>query len=209
MKALIAILSCHVHRHFQQAQRETWIKILPAEVDYKFVLGNPIVDAEPDEIFFDTSDDYRSSVYKSYQIVKWALENGYDYVFECDTDTMIIPKKLMSSGFEQYDYYGGGWTYASGGSGFWLSVKAMKALLEEPILPDGPPHDIFTAETMKKHNIPFSIHDGYEYAPGWRLHADTVTYHLGSVFGWAGTVPPYTPSMMYENWNLAKQMGLV
>jgi hypothetical protein len=208
VKTIIAIMSCHAHRSFEQAQRDTWIKCLPPEVDYRFFIGRPIINnGEPDEVFLDTPDDYNSLSCKSVAMIKWILEHEYDFEFKCDVDTLVIPSRLMGSGFEKHDYAGGlGCGFASGGSGYWLSAKAMQAVLQEPAPTPSSREDVFIADALRKHNI--SLHDdrGYEYAPGCGLNNSTITYHLSSVFGWEGG---YTPNMMYENWESAKQMELV
>lgn len=44
--------------------------------------------------------------YEVREVLKWSVEQGYDFVYLCQTDTFLIPKRLMASGFEQYDYSG-------------------------------------------------------------------------------------------------------
>jgi hypothetical protein len=107
-----------------------------------------------DEVAVDAPDDYHSLTLKTIEIVRWAQSHGFDYVFLCDTDTYVIPKLLLESGFENYDYMGrfskdigATWvqtakdrngnhyvfprchSWASGGVGYFLSRKAMVEIL--------------------------------------------------------------------------------
>src|SRR5271157_5114842 len=142
-RVLVAITSCHMHRAWQSAQRDTWLPELGC--DYRFFLGNPVADAAQDEVFLNCPDDYHSLYHKTQGLVRWALERGYDYLYKCDVDTLVCPKNLLSSGFEQWDYTGGrNGHFASGGSGYWLSRKAME-LVANSINRDGATEDVFIA----------------------------------------------------------------
>lgn len=91
-----------------------------------------------DEIVLDCPDIFRYLPFKTKYSHKYAIDHGYDYVFQCFTDTYVIPERLLSSGFEKHNY--SGWVhhsaygdYCTGGPGYWLSAKACKALITEPI----------------------------------------------------------------------------
>lgn len=138
MKPLIAILSCVKDRPYAQAQRETCLK--DSVCDYRFFYGGvpvpPLYATAWDEVWFEKiGDDYASLPFKTQSICRWALANAYDYIFKCDTDTYVHVPRLLASGYEQWDYSGyyrgnhevpGG--YASGGSGYWLSRRAMEVV---------------------------------------------------------------------------------
>jgi hypothetical protein len=198
-RVLVNIASCHKHRAWQQSQRDTWLPEL--RCDYRFFLGNPKGDAEQDEVFLDCPDDYNSLIYKTLESTKWALEHGYDFMFKCDVDTLVNPRNLLSSDFELHNYTGGrNGHFASGGSGYWLSRKAMEALVTEPPK-DGSAEDVFVADTVwRKHNLPLHEDNRYLYYPGCKLGTDTVTFHVSSCNGWPGDVPPYNPSMMHNRY---------
>lgn len=102
--------------------RDTWLS--GSDVDYKFFLGG-VCKGSPDEIVVDAPDDYRMLTRKVWKVFEYALTNGYDYVFKCDADTYVHVPRLLKSGFEKLDYLG-----HYGGSGYWVSRRAMQALLD-------------------------------------------------------------------------------
>src|ERR1700723_1195507 len=59
-----------------------------------------------DEKLLNVADGYDDLPFKTREILRWAIEHLYDYVYLCDTDTFVIPSKLLKSGFENYDYFG-------------------------------------------------------------------------------------------------------
>ena len=127
----------------------TWGKDIPPGVDLRFFSGDAacwMLNPGPEEVFLQVSDDYMSLPLKTKGIIEWSLQNGYGYTFLCDTDTFLIPDKLMRTSFPKYDYAGRfgampaiGTTFhyrdahgdypnchpwASGGVGYFVSRKA-------------------------------------------------------------------------------------
>ena len=147
MKILIAIASCarDTKNGFNEAIRKTWLKESP--VDYKFILGKSAASSSSDELVVDCNDDYNHLPYKTLELLRWAVANDYDYVFKCDTDTYVVLSNLLASSYGLYDYvgtfngsigipdiiYGKCFSWASGGSGYWLSNRAMKFILEKGV----------------------------------------------------------------------------
>ena len=161
MKLLIAVKSCQHHRERgdHQVIRDTWGKDVTG-ADLRFFVGltGPTIAAPyDDEEVVDCKDDYDSLPYKTREILRWSLSEGYDYdyTFLCDTDTYVIPDKLMKSGFEQFDYAGMNsrpatetfsynaldrwkkdhyiekcWPWMSGGFGYFVSKKAARIIVE-------------------------------------------------------------------------------
>lgn len=131
MKPLIAIESCHRDRWCHAQIRDTWLSAPAA--DTRFFLGVPKEpDAEADETFLDVPDGGGSELrLKILGSISWALANGYDNLFRCDTDTYVHVPRLLASGFERHDYSGfvQGDDSVFGGTGYWLSRRAMEALL--------------------------------------------------------------------------------
>jgi hypothetical protein len=167
MRLLIAVKSCRLDRErsYHNVIRETWGKdIISPDVDLRFFLGNPSTELlvsrsivrrlmiqlglSNDEILVNCDDGYSALPYKTREILSWSAAVGYDFTFLADTDTFVIPEKLLKCGFEQYDYYGliqralgktfqydavsrSGkhypgeyYPWASGGFGYFLSRKA-------------------------------------------------------------------------------------
>jgi hypothetical protein len=150
MKILIGILSCERDRQYHQLLLNTWLKDCP--VDYVFILGKNQRPKLKNEIIVDAPDDYRSALLKVKRMIEYAVDNQYDYLFKCDVDTYCHVPRLLKSGFEKYDFSGGGGPY--GGSGYWLSHKAMKILLEKNLdwsIPDA--EDCWVMRNLKSLGI--------------------------------------------------------
>jgi len=106
MKVLIAIESCHKNRHAHEELRNTWVSHMDF-ADVRFFLGNPPIDImAKDEVYLDVPDDYEGLCYKTFRIIQYADNCGYDYIFKCDTDTFVVPERLKTCGFENHDYMG-------------------------------------------------------------------------------------------------------
>jgi hypothetical protein len=211
-RTLIAILSCHRHRRWQDAQRQTWIRDVPpsSEWDCRFFLGNPPPDRIcVDEVFLDVPDDYMGLLLKTRGIMGWALGQGFDHVYKADIDTLVVPSNLASSGFEQHDYVGGvnrecpPVIFASGGSGYCLSRRAMELVAAAEPWPGGGPEDVFVADTLAKNGI--APHDDarYQFYPGSVPAKDTISCHLSSVGGWKRA---YLPEQMFDAYKEAKSL---
>lgn len=152
MKSLIVISSCYDFElnGNNDVVRNTWLRDLPKDVDYRFVIGvgqGGESNTRPDYLHVPALDDYGHLTYKTQQSHKWAFEQGYDFVFQCFPDTFVVPCRLFSCPFMDYDYYGdfrgegkdsenlaNGQDYASGGAGYWLSRRACEVIKDAPIL---------------------------------------------------------------------------
>lgn len=200
MKILIAIPSCHSLRHYEQAVRDTWIKDIPAGVDYRFFVGLPLQSEEPDVSFIAQEDDLQSLTKKMKSIFRWSLYRDYDFVFKCDLDTLVRPSLLLSSGFENHDYSGGlNGFFASGGGGYWLGKQARIAAVSDD-RDQGQAEDVHTAQAVIDRGMVLHADDRYKFFPGAKLTSDTISYHLSSVRGWNAK---YEPRMMYDAYKLA------
>lgn len=153
MRLLFAIKSCllDLDRGFHDPIRNTWAQDI-TEGTLRFFVGGPErTTLFQDEVQLDCPDEYHELPYKTKAILKWALVQQYDFVFLCDTDTLVFVDKLMRSDFDQFDYYGVNsrpwgksfdyisrdrdgiehshpqcWPWCSGGFGVSLSRKAME-----------------------------------------------------------------------------------
>jgi hypothetical protein len=110
MRVLVAVKSCQKDRNqgCHAAIRETWGKALPEWVDVRFFIGGEKPgNLEKDEIWFQVGDDYSQGlVHKVRAAFSWAIGQGYDFGFFCDTDTYIASPYWEQSGFEGFDYCG-------------------------------------------------------------------------------------------------------
>ena len=156
-KLLIAVKSCRRHRNegFHEPIRRTWAQDIPNDVGFAFFMGGSSWICDNDAIVLSVKDDYDALPEKSKAILNWSMERKYDYTVLADTDTFIIPKKLLALPFQQYDLagrfgkvkpigetfryvdgrnivYDPCWPWPSGGCGYFVSAKGAKYIVETP-----------------------------------------------------------------------------
>lgn len=188
-----------------KAIRETWIKdIAPfaSYVDYKIFFGNATrnetkqgswksparakAKVKDDEVFLDVPDDYEHLPHKMQAIYKWALANGYDYVYKCDDDTWVYVDRLMRSGFEEYDQLGYSNCsdpnntcncYVTGGPGYWLSKRALTKVVNTPV--NHWAEDCWVGSALK--NTGLLRAGSGNYLPGFDAHVVSLPLPAGTV----------------------------
>ena len=105
---LIAVKSCwpDMLNGFHDIIRSTWGR--DVKCDLRFFVGTPPQSRiiQNDEIVLDVPDGYHDLPYKTREILRRSRNLWYDFTLICDTDSYINYNKLMSSGFENYDYFG-------------------------------------------------------------------------------------------------------
>lgn len=95
MKILIAVTTCHIFKARADACRRTWVKDSQG-VDVKFFLGKLEGYAPAaDEVILDCPDGYHYLTQKTQLIRKYALENGYDYLWKVDDDAYVRIERLI------------------------------------------------------------------------------------------------------------------
>jgi len=173
MKLLIAVKSCQrdLKLGFHDVIRSTWGKDAKAlGIDVRFFVGAEATPYQSDEVHVKSADDYNALPYKTREICRWANGKMLDYLFLCDTDTFLIPKKMLECGFDKYDYAGKisqpvnkpfryehtgreghkeyherCYPWASGGYGYFLSRKAFQEVAFE--------HPMSTCEDLWVGNV--------------------------------------------------------
>jgi hypothetical protein len=119
-----------------QACRETWVRDFAPfkNVTVKFFYGKPAVGYPraplSDEVFLECGDKYGDLPMKTVAVCKWAVEQGFEFIYKCDTDTAVYADRLL---FElmsnHFDYAGFRHSnVCSGGPGYWLSRHAAKII---------------------------------------------------------------------------------
>ena len=193
---LIAVLSCHALRHYEDSIRNTWGKEVSPDVDLRFFLGLPNLDyVFSDEVHLSVGDTLQDLTHKVVAVCAWASAQGYDHLLKCDLDTLVRPIGLLQSDFKHWDWVGGQNSFfASGGAGYTLSQRAMRAVIEHEI-ESGPAEDVNTAHALLAQGITLHADDRFKFCPGAVLDQDTITYHLSSVKGWSAKA---TPEEMYQ-----------
>jgi hypothetical protein len=192
MQFLIAILSCvkHAVGGQNQVMRDTWLKNVE-NYKFFMGDGTPVIGdnyaieswhnsdwlyykrlyedtdirtyvLREDEVALRIPDSYSHASFKLREACRWALENGYDYIFQCLTDTYVVPERLLESGFEKFDYLGTAndeRTALGGGPGFWLSKRAMQFLINAPVTKWN--YDEWTGDVMEANGIKLSHDERY------------------------------------------------
>jgi hypothetical protein len=180
MKIAILIKACKTSRDaaLRKKQRETWVGKWSSLCPIFWFVGNG--DAQVSEesvIHVDCGDRYEDLIAKTRAMVRWAIEQDYDYCFFTDTDTFVAVEKLLKSGYEQHDYIGWcrGRDYAQGGSGYWLSRKAMEALVADTTpTPETIWEDLHVGTVLARHGIVPHHDERYLVGPA-NVHQDTPT----------------------------------
>jgi hypothetical protein len=169
---IVAVKSCnqHLEAGYHSVIRETWGRDFPGGT-VKFFVGGGIGKTEPDEIRLDCPDDYNSLPKKTRAICAWAASKVASHIFVCDTDTFVMPSKLLACGYQDYDYAGKidrefgktfpyiavsregesqmqakTWPWASGGYGYFLSKKAINTIAYTE--PTGWAEDMWVASVL-------------------------------------------------------------
>lgn len=128
-RVLVAVITCDRDRPKNEAQRDTCFADIHG-ADVRFFFGRGVAQ-NPDEVMLDVEDDYKNLPDKVSHMLKWALDQGYDYIFRMDSDVYVVMERLMANIPIGHDYCGrlrgpSGTYPAPYASGFayWLSAKA-------------------------------------------------------------------------------------
>jgi len=134
-------MSCQKNRRPQQrAALETWVRDIPADVDYCVMEGGHRGPARRSghNVQLPCDDRYEALAVKMHEFLNFAVrELQFDFIFKCDDDTYVCLPRLVSAGFEKYDYVGGApsgnaWEkapYAQGGA-YFISRKAAQFIAQ-------------------------------------------------------------------------------
>jgi hypothetical protein len=191
------------------AVRETWwqdIKNHP-NVTGKFFFGSSDVQPLDDEINLPVSDTYEFLSEKTLEILKYALQNDFQYAFLCDDDTFVFVDRLVEE-VEEADFDYGGCAHGNvctGGPGYLVSRKAMEAVLrnthrvwcEDVTVGKSLFYEGFKARMLPGHKSGRSNHHYFtddRFDPAL-LKGDEVTMH--AVF----------PSAMFACWKYVKGLS--
>lgn len=139
---------------------ESWKKESPAYTESKFLNEAATgYEIKGDEILLTTSDKYEHMSLKLKETLRWSLDNNFDFVFVCLTDTYVSVDRLLHSNFESCEYCGtsnGERTAIGGGPGMWLSRRAVEFLVNSPITNWA--YDRWVGEVMRDKEVPLT-HD--------------------------------------------------
>jgi hypothetical protein len=120
------------------------------EIDYSKLKG--------DEIILNVDDSWAGMVFKIRESRRWAIENGYEFIFKIDCDTYLDVWRLNKSKFRNHDYWGeksgDDHVYCGGWKGYMLSSKAYSLTIDCDI--DNLCEDVWTSLIMEKNGINLS-----------------------------------------------------
>jgi hypothetical protein len=196
MKTLIAVVSCASHAEYRNAIRETWLPTVPNDkADVFFFVGRGNVASTPDEVVLDCGDGYESLPEKVRAITRWALEKGYDYLLKCDNDVILLPTKLLTSGYEQYNFTGHKNASKEDpvppyGFCYWLSKVSMQ-IVAEAVLPSDNYDEGWVRTKLYEHGI--SLHHDPRYFLHFGKKEDYVSKRRPLRFARENTILPIRP----------------
>jgi galactosyltransferase len=127
-KILVAVISHRGGFEKRRIVRETWMTIVDPSITVKFFVGDYEGD-EPDVVSLDCDDSYVGFLDKVREIVRWAIANGYDFMWKIDDDVQLHPASFLSTqiGHVRPTVYKG-WFYG-------LNVHAMAAVAAAAVPP--------------------------------------------------------------------------
>lgn len=163
LKILIAIISCHTRLDWADLQRKTWVpEVKNADVRFFCGRGAPRATVN-DEVILDCDDSYQGLPNKVQEIVRWALERGYDFILKCDDDVVLKPYELLRSDFREFDFTGHQCAennQVPWGFNYWLSRKAMEIMVNAS-LPQGNNDEAWMAHTLNRNGLLLHHEDRY------------------------------------------------
>lgn len=186
-KILISISSCESFERngLNQTLRDTWLpEAVNLGIDYKFFHGRGST-PKSDVVVLPVVDQLYGLTEKAKEKARWAVESGYDFVFSCFPDTYTRPERLLTCGFERFDYIGNVYQFpdsapfCQGGPGYFLSKKACALIFNNPLnyLND----DCFIGDTLNVGEILRSNHAGFTaFGPGPLRSNSSITNHLST-----------------------------
>lgn len=222
MRALIAVTTCEAYRQNgnNDAILNTWVPDVSKVdgLDIALFTGRDTVFVNPTkyEIRLNVPDDYQNVTYKTIESRRWALAQGYDFVFQTYPDVYIRPERLMEALQTDKDYVGfpliapDGVPYASGGAGYWNSRKACQLIAAQDTgVPYDWAEDRWVGHVMAANRI--TLWSDKRYCP-WAnpplKRNDRVTAHLSRsvVDGQAGMYKPQWMHNMHKFWTLSQNV---
>lgn len=221
MEILLGIFSCHKYQYSSQdslirdwfsrpvvdrvqAIRDTWLK--DVTMDYKIVKGRGNeAFRKSDELFLNCPDDYLHSTEKIRALIRYTLDQGYDYLLKIDDDVYVYWDRLMQN-VPTADYVGGGpfggpvggisGCYASGMT-YWLSKHAMETLMACPA--GSWAEDRWVGESLKKKGIQCVFDPRYYIVPPTRRNQYISDEELARPNGYLA-IHSLSPDQMRRHW---------
>jgi hypothetical protein len=147
VKILVAVMGCEAHAAdgTQQASRSTWVQDVAELGDCRFFIGHGSRPLLADEVRVNAPDTKDAILYKTVELLRWALDHGYDMILKVDTDTYVNVRAILRENYSGIDYVGALvgrigelygdttlWAFLQG-SAQWLSARAARVIIDEVI----------------------------------------------------------------------------
>lgn len=210
MKFLIAISSCQddMNHGDHGVIAETWGGVAD-RVDVPYIInvgGFPAHVSSGHEHLTAITDNWNSLPEKTLWNCQYALDHGFDFMFQGFRDTYISIPRLVAEfpniqdqdvvgNFYFHNAYEG---YPCGGSGYWMSADFMRKLIDAGT-GGATSEDIMVGGVMKKHGI-VGYHDSrYDHCSmrgGVSLHNSNISNHL-----WTNFNSYFQRMLDIHNWN--------
>ena len=97
VKPLLAIRSCARFVDRAASLRETWVKEIPPDLDYRFFMGSTNELQKNDVTVLDCGDEYKDLPAKTRAICRWAVEHDYGPIHMIDDDVYLRPERLLAA----------------------------------------------------------------------------------------------------------------
>lgn len=109
------------------------------------------------ELQIPCPDTYEALPQKTAAFCRWACANReFDYLFKCDDDTYLVPRRFLNVDLQGVDYLGAplfiNIPYASGGAGYFLSHHAAHIVAEEMQEATGP-EDLIVSQHLARRGV--------------------------------------------------------
>lgn len=181
--------------------RGTYLYVWGAFLEHLFIFDKTrrYEDLLTDELRFDVESGLTNTSYKTKLAIQWAHGRGYSHVCYCPTDCYIIVPRLLRSliehsaaghdywGFHTYDEH-----HIGGGSAYFLSRRAMEAVVAFDCYPDY--EDRWVGSACRAANLE-AVHDARYRSIEQPYMGDTITTHLSIA---SGRYDPETMRNLHE-----------
>jgi hypothetical protein len=127
--------------------------------------------SQADELVVSAPDDFQHLCFKTKLAYEWAIRQGFDFIFHCYGDVYVDVPRLMSCGFEKYEFLGN-----ENGGGFWVCRKLAQLIPTAEIVSWN--DDGWVRDVLGEHGIPLIIDPRYGVYPDQPLSTnDLITSH--------------------------------
>jgi hypothetical protein len=149
-RILVAVLSHRGGYEKRRIIRETWMSFVASPITARFFVGDYEGDEQDVVNLKACADAHRDIPEKIQTIVRWAIANGYDFMWKVDDDVQLLPASFMET------QVGHVRPYLYKGFFYGLNVHAMEAVAQAA-LPVGNWDEKWIGDISMAHAVPVVI----------------------------------------------------